>query len=254
MSLRDATREIIALVEKKSGTSVRVVQDRTLTTAAAVRMASESLPVHLIAWNPASQSAPDYMIAYECGFILRLYDIPLDRRKRYGITEAGRQQVGVMLRDIAAQLGLEQDAAAILRDRLFQGLMVQLLSIPVGLRVDAWIRNQYACLSGLQEESVIQQLEVNCDSLKPEVRKISPESIYRPSIAMNASFAEFWARELGEPRHVLPYKGSKYWATGQKLTAISEQIPDDPREDTRLVDEWAAELGLTGWYQWDSHT
>jgi hypothetical protein len=38
------------------------------------------------------------------------------------------------------------------------------------------------------------------------------------------------------------------------LTAISEQIPDDPREDTRLVDEWAAELGLTGWYQWDSNT
>jgi hypothetical protein len=52
---------------------------------------------------------------------------------------------------------------------------------------------------------------------------------------------------------MLPYKATGFTPIGERLMAIFTTIGSDPLEDTRLVDEWAFELGLKGWYQWVPH-
>jgi hypothetical protein len=71
MSLRDVTRAIIDQVERVSGHPVLVTEDRFLQTLAAVRMARGKALAHTITYNPAAGNQPDYLIAYQCGFIRR---------------------------------------------------------------------------------------------------------------------------------------------------------------------------------------
>ena len=252
MGLRDVTREIISLVEKKTGLPVRVAPDHTLKTPSAVRVARGNSPFHMVLWNPAADALPDYGIAWECGAILRMFDVPADRRRTFSATRKGRDAVNDLLREsgIASRLGVPGRAMDELREQLFQGLMLQLRSVPVGFRVDSWIRSQFPQLIDLQEASVKAQLQTNSRVLEPQFRLVSPEKIFKANVAMNASFAEYWAGVMQEPRFALPYKASKYWTIGHRLTEICERVPDEPTQDVRLVDEWATELGLHGWYEW----
>jgi hypothetical protein len=80
MNFRETTRRIISLVEEKTGFPVRVTKDLSLKTLATVRMAREPMPVHMIIYNPSINTAPDYLICYQCGFILRLFSCPPSKR------------------------------------------------------------------------------------------------------------------------------------------------------------------------------
>ena len=76
MGLRETTRSIIALVEEVSAFPVLVSEDPNLQTLAVVRMARGGASAHTITYKPAPSSQPDYLIAYQCGFILRHFAPP----------------------------------------------------------------------------------------------------------------------------------------------------------------------------------
>ena len=76
MPLREITRSIIALVENLSGRSVVVSEDASLKTLAASRIARGANRIHTISFNPSVVREPDYLICYQCGFILRLFGVP----------------------------------------------------------------------------------------------------------------------------------------------------------------------------------
>jgi len=91
LELRQITREIIHSVEEKSGIPVRVAQDNNLSTIAAVRMARKGAsPVHLVLYKSYPGESPDYQISFECGYILRLFSNPPE--KRFEITDTVQGQ------------------------------------------------------------------------------------------------------------------------------------------------------------------
>ena len=38
-------------------------------------------------------------------------------------------------------------------------------------------------------------------------------------------------------------------ATGEKLLALWDEIPNDSADDKKLIDAWGTHVGLTGWYE-----
>jgi hypothetical protein len=77
LTLREITREIIQLVEEKSGIPVRVAEDPKLPTTAKVRMARKGAsPLHLVVYKPYHGESPEYQIFYECTIILRIFSTP----------------------------------------------------------------------------------------------------------------------------------------------------------------------------------
>ncbi|MBI3782938.1 MAG: hypothetical protein HY270_06010 [Deltaproteobacteria bacterium] len=219
-------------------------------------MARGNAPAHTITYNPAAGSAPDYLIAYQCGFILRLFANPLSERWDFAPAAHSREIVHGLLTGPdgpARKLQLAPPAVEKLRDQLFDGLMVQLRSIPVGLRIDAWILRDHQDLAPLQRTAVLRQLQDNQATLAPDVRKIAPTKVYKASVTINAAFACFWARTWDDPALALPYKSAGYDKPGLRLLAIFDEIPADPTNDRRLVDDWATELGLSNWYEWVPH-
>ena len=97
MGLRETTRRIIALVEETSGFPVLVSEDPNLQTLATMRMARGGASAHTISYKPSPGTHPDYLIAYQCGFILRHFAPPPDQRFDLVAAKTGRELVGRLL-------------------------------------------------------------------------------------------------------------------------------------------------------------
>jgi hypothetical protein len=253
MTLREVTRTVIARVEEVSGCPVVVREDASLNTLAASRIARGENKIHTISFNPSAVSEPDYVICYQCGFILRLFGVPVADRVDLAGTAEGRQVVQRLLTASdgpGKKVKLPPESIETLRDQLFDGLMTQLRSIPIGFRVDSWILREYPALAPLQRDMAMRQVKDNLAVLSPDIKKIAPKKVYQSNVAMGAAFAEFWARYYGEPALSLPYKAAGFLKAGMELLTILDEIPDAPSADRDLVDAWGNYLSLTGWYRW----
>jgi len=253
MGPREVTRTILDLVERVSGHPVLVSEDPSLRTFASVRMARGDAPAHTIQYNPASGAAVDYLIAYQCGFILRLFTVPPAERWDFAPSAQGREIVDRLLRGAdgpARKLNLPPQAVERLRDQLFDGLMLQLRSVPVGLRVDTWILREYPDLAPVQKTAALRQLQDNQATLGPDVRQIAPTEIYNASVSINAAFAAFWSGTFGDPALDLPYKAAGFQKSGLALVSFLDEIPDEPASDRSLIEAWGGALNVSSWYQW----
>ena len=76
MGFRETTRQIVALAEEVSGFPVLVSEDPGLQTLAVVRMARGGALAHTISYKPSPGTQPDYLIAYQCGYIIRHFAPP----------------------------------------------------------------------------------------------------------------------------------------------------------------------------------
>ena len=247
MELRDVTRELLKAVETESGFPVHVREDANLATVASVRLARDPLPAHMISYRPDGKRVLDYLICYQCGFVLRHFAAPPEARGDARSTVAGEAAVHELVRDLA---GPEAAAQAELTHLYLGGLITHVRSIPVGLRVAAWLNEHYPVLCEQQEEAVLVELAEAKVTLETRIREVTPEAVYRPTQAINAAYALFWAERWGRRELAAPYRFAGHDAAGGALLKLWHEVPAGPEYDRALVDAWGAQLGILGWYAW----
>lgn len=245
MSLLDCTKNILALTESLSGRPVRVQEDPLLSTLATIATARGNAPMHLIRYRPIPQRSPDYFICYQCSFIIRLFENPPESRFDFSSTETASTKMDAILADRA----LAPQVRA-MKDMLLNGLMTQLRTIPIGLRVDEQLWSTCPELRTEQTAATQIQLQQNVQGLSPNIRRMFPKKIVNANTAMNAAFALFWADKLEDASITLPYRSIGADSDGKGLLDISRKLDPSPRGDWALVDAWADELGLRGWHKW----
>ena len=235
--MRDDARAAVRALEDLTGIPVLVTGDASLTTMATIKPAKVGAPAHILRYHPKFAALADYLIALQCGFALRLSQSPGTAPFELSGTEAGRREAGRLLEEPLNRAGLKLPpvAAEGLRDRLFEGLLAQLRSMPVGLRVDAWIRSEFPGLREQQEAAVRRQAAENQQTLDPEARRIVPEMIGEASLGMNAAFALFWGRTLDHHTLAVPYRVAGHLALGEQLLRIADEIPDGPADGSSQV-------------------
>jgi hypothetical protein len=248
-----AVDEIMKEVQRVSGLPAIVRLDPTLKVLSTIRMARRGQQAHIISYRNAAAPERDYLVAFQCGCILRHFGVVPCERADFVFAKAGRSAIGKqfdasMDKRMKAALGSQELSR--LADQVYDGLMLQLRSIPLALRVDAWIADRYPVLAEQQKIAINRQLQENAGVLQGDIRKMIPPAVYRASVGINAAFAEFWASRFGQPLLVLPYKSAGFHALGQTLLGRLEAVADQPAEDRKVIDAWAAELGITGWYEW----
>lgn len=248
MSLLECTRKILQVTEQVSGRPVRVQEDPTLKVLATVRMARGSAPMHLISYRPIPGRMPDYHICYQCGFILRLFETPPESRFDFVPSPEASTKMDALLADRALRPEIRSA-----KDMLLNGLLIQLRSVPIGLRIDDWLWTICPDLRNEQIASCRLQLRDNAQVLAPSVRHSFPKKVVAANTAMNAAFALFWAAKLNEQAVALPYRSVGADGDGRALLEIFESAKPSPSNDHELVDRWAERLGLSGWYQWKAY-
>lgn len=80
MSLHPAAQQMIRKVEALSGRPVHVAEDPDLKVMASITTARGNAPAHFLRYRPGTR-AVDYLVAYQLGFLVRLFSCPAaDRR------------------------------------------------------------------------------------------------------------------------------------------------------------------------------
>lgn len=253
MALASVTQTILKLVEEKTDRPVEILADPSIQVLAKVKMAKGKAPAHLITYNPTKRGV-DYNIAYECGFILRLYENPPEARFEFAGSESGRKAVRRALfeKKQIKRMGLPDTAVKQLADQMFDGLMTQLRSLPIGIRIDRWLWDAHPDLRELQKESITRQQQDNVQTLSGKIREISPSDVFYATVAMNLAFAIFFDRLIGKDLYAVPYRSAGFENSGERLLEIESEIPPEAQHDRDLVDAWAEELEVSDWYQWIS--
>jgi hypothetical protein len=253
MNFNEATQHIINLVEKKTGRRVEILSDRSLQVLARVTMARGPAPAHLLSYNPAARGI-DYVIAYQCSFILRLFESPPGERFDFAANDSGRRAVQNTMagNKKVRKMGLPDAAVKQFAEQLYNGLMTQLRSAPIGMRIDKWLWEEYPGLRDQQQASISKQQQDNIQALSPEIRGIAPETVFKGNAGMNAAYALLCDELLDQELYVIPYRAVGYDDLGAHLLDIWEEVPADATHDRELVDAWAEELGLSEWYRWIS--
>lgn len=252
MTLLQVTQNLLKTVETRTGRSV-LLDDRPLggTLLSTTRIARESTPAHVILIDPRGRRQTDYLVAWECLHILRVFNEPTEHRFQLSSTSQGETQARQL---VASHLGgggaagIPSHAIAGFTKQIYDGLLLQLRSVPTGLRIDAHLSSEYPDLAQQQRAAVLHQLEDNAKTLAPSVSQLIPPKIRRASLAMNATFALFWARTWNDPATVVPYQASGFVHDGQALFDLFLEIPETPAHDRLLIDSWGKRLDLDGWY------
>jgi len=250
VELRDATRKLIAETEQATGFPVVVMQDSSLQVISTVIMAASNRPGHTIRIHPKAPAGVDYYVTYYCHMIQRFFENPPEERFVFGVGDSGRQFVRNLLARSPIADGLNEAQMSGICQQMLNGLMTNLRSVPIGLRVDTWILVERPDLVEMQMNAVQRQLKENMGATSDEVRTSVPSQIYDATTAINAAYALFWAEKWNQPELSLSYKASGHSAAGDKLLKILHDTPDSGRTDRALIDAWGAELNVTGWYIW----
>ncbi len=149
--LSDIIQQVLRLVETRSGILVHVAPDPDLpgTTLAKVVMARGKVALHRVSYRPDSSSPPDYLICRQAGHILRVFDTPPERRFDFAASPEGTAAIERLVKAHPVQKRVSPEALPQFCQILYDGLMSHLRSIPVGMRVDRWLANDFPALIDL---------------------------------------------------------------------------------------------------------
>ena len=145
---------------------------------------------------------------------------------------------------------LPQPGLEVVSRFLYAGLIRQLTSFPVDLRVENEIRYSLRRHHRRQEEYLKTQVRDFLPTLSLDLKRVTPTAVYLPSTAMNIAFAEVCAQLLQtRPPTAITTHSSRSLAE-ELLHDLQTVHEDGATGDRLLTDTWAKRLGLRPSYRW----
>ncbi len=245
-NLRLATTGILERVEALSGRPIEFKPDSSLTLRATLQIARNGAPAHVLRYRPSNEPL-DYWVAYQAGYALRLFVLPTGQRFDFAGTGAAAGEVETLMR--TGQPLTEGDKATLpqFAQMTAHWALLNLRSFAIGIRIDQWLADEHPELGDLQVAGMdyLQQ-----DSLQLLSKRFGSLSVPVTLLAPVAACALYADRLLGKSVYAIPYRAAGVLDGGQQLLDILDSLPADPSFDRKLVDSWAAAVGMTGWFAW----
>ena len=212
---------------------------------ATLQIARDGAPFHVLRYKPSNRPL-DYFVAYQAGFALRFFTNDPHKRFNFSPTGSGEevvetlitagQQLTVNVRELLPQFA---------KSVAYWALM-NLRSLPVGMRIDQWIHTSFPALRVLQAEGIATMQQQNADILSHQIGNLTVPSVM---LSPNAAYALFCDRLSGKTAYGIAYEATGAIDDGRKLLALWDAIPNDPSQDWNLVNAWAENLGMRSWYR-----
>lgn len=245
-NLLPVTQDILALVEEKSGKTVEFVRDEKLPLLATLQLARHGAPFHVLRYRPGGGPI-DYFVAYQAGFVLRLFENDPSHRFDFGPLPIANRRVEELISGSDELKPEDIDDLPPFAEAVAQWALVNLRSLPVGMRIDQWIATEHWELRDQQSEGISLLQQQNMDVLSVRRGRLEvPVSLFGP----NAAYALFADRLLGAESFAVPYGAAGVLKEGRELLSIWDSTPKDPDHDCELVDRWATSTGMSHWYRW----
>jgi hypothetical protein len=246
VQLLPETRLIVDLAERFTERRIRFAEDQALPVMASLQIARRGATEHVMTIRPGGESL-DYVVAYQCGFVLRLYQTPPNRR--FDFTASPREAADRMMPLLQALLPPGEPAPGLraVAERMSHWLLLTLRSLPVGLRIDQWIRDDHPALRTQQAAALARQQEENAGHIGWRSGKLR----FPPQfLALDAVHALFADRLLGTTYLATPFEAVGLIEDGRRLLTLLDSIPSGPDKDCSLIECWGDALGIRDWFDW----
>ena len=246
-NLRTVTKGILSRVEEQTGKTIQFMRDENLKVLATVQMARNGAAFHVLRYSPSDEPL-DYLVAFQAGFVLRLFENePSKRFDFYPELTAGKQ-VETLVSAGQALSASDKKAMPDFGRTVAEWALMTLRSLPVGMRIDQWIAAEYPELAEMQKASIAVQQQQNMGVLAFKMGKLTIPTTLLGILAAYALFAD--RLNQGSTSFAVPFEAIGLLNHGRELLNIWDQAPADAAHDCELVDRWAKASGMGGWYEW----
>ena len=248
--LMPTTRAILRQVEEKTGRSIQFIRDDSMTMLASLQFARNGADFHVLRYQPNNDPI-DYVVAFQAGFVLRLFDNPPDQRFDFAPKPDAPIKIETLLLKGKTLTGEDTGNLPGAAEMIAKWALLNLRSLPIGMRIDQWIAAEHPNLKELQAKSIEFQTHQNTSLLSSKIKGFEiPTSLMGP-IAAYALFAD---RLLNTTTNAIPFEAIGLQEQGNTLLKLWDKTPSDAKHDWALVDAWAKVCGLAGWYDWLEYT
>jgi hypothetical protein len=253
MSLSATTLGFLKGVESSTGLKVLVEEQGSQLQApllAKVQVARRGMPFHRVVYHPSAGDMADYLVCYQCSFILRLHSLPAAERFDLADNPVAQSDCLKWTRAHEGSDSIDWDRQTQFAEFLKTSLMTMVRSVPVGIWVDQDLRARFPDLRAAQEQAIRRQVDTQAQVVSPRVREDIPAPALRVNCAINAAFAKVWSVEFNEPGWCLPYVVDGSAAGGEALLGVLDGFLATPSNDRRVIQAWADHLGFGHWLKW----
>jgi len=215
-------------------------------------------PYHRLLVQPNVGAEREHLVRHELEH-LRLVNLArAARRNRWFVStpETHETVAKALQRDLDAlsRKGLPADQVTAFVRQVAEGALTQLYNTPIDLLIESRLLDAHPTLSALAYRSVKAQLELGLRAAEdPQIRQLTPRTIFRANVAMNGTFAlwfdERWPRRTDL---VSRFQRTEAWPQAQQLYASwTASVPHwEPGDEYDWIRNWGEVLGLKGWFGW----
>lgn len=222
--LPDYANSLVARAMGESGYPLEVEERDAVEFDSEIQIARLGRPIHrLVASRPHRDHLAHYLVSASYK-ILRFFEQPNHERN----IPASNQEQGLPAPERRALRALLSRASPIEFDQLsaflYRGMVRQLTSFPVDLRVEQEIAEEVTERGDAQQAYFARQVRDFEPTFIPEMTETFPERISRASQAMNVAFAEEAAELTGTATGPL-CREARYRAVAEQLRHARHSIP-----------------------------
>jgi hypothetical protein len=252
LDLIGAVEDILRQVEERTGKAIEFVERKDLPMSAEIRTAAKNEARHRLFHRPSYNEQINYVIANQCGHILRIFGVPEEERfmpvANYRTMMSYVMEMGDEFHRLTNVFGEEKIKRMI---RLwYEGVVFQLTKMPPDIMIDKWLYDEYSDLRPIQMSSLIRQRKEAVQSLAQDTWKFTPKKIYRVSNIMNYAFFKVLEDHF-RLDWVAPYHSTIFIFDGSALARLTEKdYVNNHTGDRAMIDAWAEHLHLTTWFEW----
>lgn len=245
LKLLPETTNLVTQLEQLSQRPVEFMRVDSLPVLASIKLARNGALYHILQYRP-SNSPLDYYIAQQVGIVLRMFEQPEGQRFDFSSDGSGEKALESIIKASTGISSKDMAEFPMFVKSLHQWALMQLRSIPIGMRVDAWLFESFPNMREFIKDGLAEQQQMNAEMLGMQFGTLKPPS---NQFAIATAYALFTDRLLGTS-YSAPFKAAGALEEGIELLVIFDQMQHSSEYDIQLVNAWARQLGMQGWYQW----
>jgi hypothetical protein len=236
------------------GYKVNIIEEVLPLGYAAIRLhgAEESKKI-LLRVNPKYKAIADHAISQQLMRAIRFLNLPqLERQFPSTNSDSFEKAMTDVSEDMAdilntKQISLEKYAQMI--RHLYQGIVVQVTSMPVDIRIEKDLKENMPQLQELQKKSLINQIQEGCKGFSLEILSVTPKKIYTCNALMNYAFFKMIDQYIFpvESKYFEVFEGIIDQEKGEEM--LKDALNPD-LNDFELMSLWTKKLEIDSWFKW----
>jgi len=242
------SKQLLQRLESLSGSRVEFVRREDLRVSAMLEIARDGATVHRFHFRPSSQPI-DYLLCRQVGVVIRMFQLPESARMDFASAgdDRGEKVISELISASSSLSQSDKETLPAFSKMVAEWALMQVRSIPTGMRVDAWLHATFPNLRELVAHGLGTEQQTNANVLGQRIGNLTVPPI---QLAPAMAYALFTDRLLKTNRFSIPFAAAGALPDGKALLGLFDTIEYEPANDRQLIDAWANHLGMAEWYRW----